>query len=95
MSLESWVKNSWLERRDSDRAEIARLLAGSRGWAVRGLSKSSCWQAVFRCAVEPSLRRDPHLCDGGAARRRIPQEAAANITEPSKPLNFRLIRKRK
>jgi len=27
MSLENWVKNSWLERRDSDAAEIARLLA--------------------------------------------------------------------
>jgi hypothetical protein len=26
MSLENWVKNSWLERRDSDAAEIARLL---------------------------------------------------------------------
>ena len=26
MSFESWVKNSWLERLDSDAAEIARLL---------------------------------------------------------------------
>src|SRR5260370_25644036 len=26
MSLENWVKNSWLERRESDAAEIARLL---------------------------------------------------------------------
>jgi hypothetical protein len=27
MSLETWVKNSWLERQDSDAAEIVRLLA--------------------------------------------------------------------
>lgn len=26
MSFETWVKNNWLERRDSDREEIARLL---------------------------------------------------------------------
>jgi hypothetical protein len=26
MSFESWVKNSWLERLDSDAAETARLL---------------------------------------------------------------------
>ena len=31
MSLENWVKNSWLERRDSDTAEIARLLALADG----------------------------------------------------------------
>ena len=27
MSFENWVENSWLERRDSDRDEISRLLA--------------------------------------------------------------------
>lgn len=27
MSFENWVKNNWLERRDSDRDEISRLLA--------------------------------------------------------------------
>lgn len=27
MSFENWVRNNWLERRDSDREEIARLLA--------------------------------------------------------------------
>lgn len=31
MSLESWVKNSWLEVRGSDAAEIARLLALADG----------------------------------------------------------------
>ena len=31
MSLENWVKNNWLERRDSDAAEIARLLALADG----------------------------------------------------------------
>jgi hypothetical protein len=31
MSLESWVKNSWLERRDSDATEIARLLTIADG----------------------------------------------------------------
>ena len=31
MSLENWVKNSWLERRDSDAEEIARLLALADG----------------------------------------------------------------
>jgi hypothetical protein len=31
MSLENWVKNSWLERRDSDAAEIARLLGLADG----------------------------------------------------------------
>jgi hypothetical protein len=31
MSLENWVKNSWLEKRDSDAAEIARLLAIADG----------------------------------------------------------------
>jgi len=31
MSLENWVRNSWLDRRDSDAAEIARLLALADG----------------------------------------------------------------
>lgn len=31
MTLENWVKNSWLEKRDSDEAEIARLLALADG----------------------------------------------------------------
>lgn len=31
MSLENWVKNSWLERRASDAAEITRLLALADG----------------------------------------------------------------
>jgi hypothetical protein len=31
MSLENWVKNSWLERRDPDEVEIARLLALADG----------------------------------------------------------------
>ena len=31
MSLENWVKNSWLERHDSDAAEIARLLGLADG----------------------------------------------------------------
>src|SRR5260370_21984252 len=31
MSLENWSKNSWLEKRDSDAAEIARLLAIADG----------------------------------------------------------------
>ena len=31
MSLENWVKNSWLEKRDSDAAEITRLLAIADG----------------------------------------------------------------
>src|SRR5215467_4271975 len=31
MSLENWVKNNWLEKRASDAAEIARLLALADG----------------------------------------------------------------
>jgi hypothetical protein len=31
MSFDSWVKNSWLERLQSDAPEIARLLA-LEGW---------------------------------------------------------------
>lgn len=31
MTLENWVNNSWLERRDSDASEIARLLAIADG----------------------------------------------------------------
>lgn len=31
MSLENWVKNSWLEKRDSDAQGIARLLALADG----------------------------------------------------------------
>lgn len=31
MSFENWVKNSWLEQRDSDREEISRLLAIADG----------------------------------------------------------------
>jgi hypothetical protein len=27
MTLENWVKNSWLEKRPSDQEEISRLLA--------------------------------------------------------------------
>jgi hypothetical protein len=40
MSLESWVKNSWLERRASDAVEIGRP-AGTRGWVPRGLVSQS------------------------------------------------------
>jgi hypothetical protein len=31
MSFETWVKNNWLDRRDSDREEISRLLAIADG----------------------------------------------------------------
>lgn len=31
MTLETWVKNAWLEKRDSDRDEISRLLALADG----------------------------------------------------------------
>jgi len=31
MSLQNWVKNNWVEQRDSDAAEIARLLALADG----------------------------------------------------------------
>jgi len=31
MTLENWVKNSWLEKRDSDREEIGRLLTLADG----------------------------------------------------------------
>jgi len=31
MSFENWVRNNWLERRDSDREEICRLLAIADG----------------------------------------------------------------
>jgi hypothetical protein len=31
MSFETWVRNNWLERRDSDREEISRLLAIADG----------------------------------------------------------------
>jgi hypothetical protein len=31
MSLENWVKNNWLERREAEAAEIARLLALADG----------------------------------------------------------------
>jgi hypothetical protein len=31
MSFENWVRNNWLERRDSDREEISRLLAIADG----------------------------------------------------------------
>jgi hypothetical protein len=31
MTLETWVQNAWLEKRDSDRDEISRLLALADG----------------------------------------------------------------
>jgi hypothetical protein len=36
MSFESWVKNSWLERLQSDAEEIARLLALADGRSCSG-----------------------------------------------------------
>jgi hypothetical protein len=45
MSFESWVKNSWLERLQSDAPEIARLLALADG-RLADLQKSCHWGAV-------------------------------------------------
>lgn len=50
MSFESWVENSWLERRDSDRDEISRLLAIADGRLED-----------YRKAVEGDLSSDVQL----------------------------------
>jgi len=50
MSFESWVENSWLERRDSDREEISRLLAIADGRLED-----------YRKAVEGKLSSDVQL----------------------------------
>jgi hypothetical protein len=50
MSFENWVENSWLERRDSDRDEISRLLAIADGRLED-----------YRKAVEGELSSDVQL----------------------------------
>jgi len=50
MSFEKWVENSWLERRDSDRDEISRLLAIADGRLED-----------YRKAVEGELSSDVQL----------------------------------
>ncbi len=50
MSFETWVKNNWLERRDSDREEISRLLAIADGRLED-----------YRKAVEGELSSDVQL----------------------------------
>ena len=50
MSFETWVGNSWLERRDSDRDEISRLLAIADGRLED-----------YRKAVEGELSSDVQL----------------------------------
>jgi hypothetical protein len=47
ITLENWVKNSWLEKRASDRDEIARLLALADG-RLEDYQASRCGEAIRR-----------------------------------------------
>jgi hypothetical protein len=66
MSLEKWVKNSWLEPRDSDAAEIACLLALADG------RLEDCQKAVagkLSCDVQLGLAYDAIRISATAALR--------------------------
>jgi hypothetical protein len=95
MSLENWVKNSWLERRDSDAAEIARLL----GLADKRLEDyQRAVAGKLSSDVQLGLAYDAIRISATAALRAAGYRvvrAVANITELSRPWSFRLIHRRK
>ena len=64
MTLETWVKNTWLEKRGSDREEIGRLLALADGRLEDYRARHS-GEALCRCSVGFGLRRDSNLRYGG------------------------------
>jgi hypothetical protein len=94
MSLENWVKNSWLEKRDSDAAEIARLLAIADGRlddyqrAVAGKLSADVQLGLaydaIRISATAALRAAGYRVD----------EAVANITELLRLSSFPLIRRK-
>lgn len=81
MSFENWVKNNWLERRDSDREEIARLLAIADGRledyqkAVAGKLSSDvqlglAYDAIRACATAALRAAGYRVVRGGSEHYR-------------------------
>jgi len=94
MSLENWVKNSWLEKRDSDAAEIARLLAIADG---RLKDYQGAVAAKLSFDVQLGLAYDAIRACATAALRAAGYRVvrgATNITEPSRLSSFPSIRRR-
>jgi hypothetical protein len=94
MSLENWVKNSWLERLASDSAEIARLL-GIADSRLEDYQKAVAGK--LSPDVQLNLAYDAIRASATAALRAAGYrvvEAAANTTEPSRLSSFRSMRRR-
>ena len=81
MSFETWVGNNWLERRDSDREEILRLLAIADGRledyrkAVRGGLSSDvqlglAYDAIRACATAALRAAGYRVVRGGSEHLR-------------------------
>jgi len=96
MSLENWVKNSWLERLATDGAEIARLL-GIADARLEDYQKSVA--AKLSSDVQLNLAYDAIRSSATAALRaagyRVAEAAEASTTGRSRPWNFRLTRRGK
>jgi len=96
MSFENWVKNNWLERRDSDREEIARLLAIADGRledyhkAVTGKLSSDvqlglAYDAIRACATTALRAAGYRVVRGGSEHYRTIEALEFSI-DPEKKL---------
>ncbi len=96
MSFENWVKNNWLERRDSDREEITRLLAIADGRledyrkAVEGELSSDvqlglAYDAIRACATAALRAAGYRVVRGGSEHYRT-IEALEFSVDPERKL---------
>jgi hypothetical protein len=96
MSLENWVNNSWLEKRDSDAQEIARLLALADGRledyrrAVAGKLSSDvqlglAYDAIRVCATAALRASGYRVVRGGSEHYRTIEALEFSI-DPQKRL---------
>lgn len=96
MTLENWVKNSWLEKRASDREEIGRLLALADGrlkdyqGAVAAKLSSDvqlelAYDAIRACATAALRAAGYRVVRGGSEHYRTIEALEFSI-DPSKKL---------
>jgi hypothetical protein len=93
MSLESWATNKWLERLESDREEIERLLANADGHLA---DYDKAVASGMSADVQLSLAYDAIRASATAALRASGYRvvgAGVNTTVRSRPSSSRLIRR--
>ncbi len=96
MSLENWVRNNWLEKREADAAEIGRLLAVADGHlkdyrrAVAGKlsadAQLSLAYDVIRISATAALRAAGYRVIRGASEHYRTIEALEFSIDPKKEL---------